>query len=123
MRIFVVMVIVILIISVPVIVVVVVAILAIGVAVFAVTAVLRDAGLADGNQFVGLVPVADTVHLSAVVVVVYVVACARDTDDGTTDVPAAVGDVVSLELGARDDVAHEHKARESEQLLGAHDGG
>lgn len=125
MRIFVVMVIVILIVSVPVIVVVVVVVIAIlvGVAVFSVTAVLRDAGLADGNQIVDLVPVADTIHLSAVVVAVYVVACVRDSDDGVADVPAAVGDVVSLELGAPDDVAHEHETGEGEQLLSAHDGG
>lgn len=43
-----------------------------------------------------------------------------DTDDIAADIPAAVGNVVVVQLRGNGDVANEHETAESEELVGTH---
>lgn len=94
----------------------------VSVRVVSVRAVVGDAGLAEGDQRGRLLPVADAIHLGAVVLV-HAVASVGDADDGPADVPAAVGDVLAVEFRGEDDVAGQHEAGEREKLGRAHGGG
>lgn len=110
-------------IGVVVIIVVIIIVMVVGGGGVVAAAILGNACLAQRNQAGGLVPVANALDLRAVVVVVHAVAVVGDADDGAADVPAAIGDIVTLELGAGGDIAHEHETGESQQLVNTHDDG
>lgn len=92
---------------------VIIVVIIIVVPVVAFAAILRDTGLAERDQGWCLLPVADTIHLGAVTVV-HVVAFVRNSYHRTADIPAAIGYIVVVQLGAHGDIAHEHEAGESE---------
>lgn len=82
--------------------------------------ILGDASSAEWDLSLRRLPFADAVEFGRV----SVVACITFrgfAHNRATCAPAAVGDIVMLELGRDGKVAGEHDASKNEKLLGAHD--
>lgn len=82
-------------------------------------AILGDTGCTQRNLSLRLAPVADTLQLG-IVFIVLVITLLGDVHDRTTCVPAAARHIVVLKLGCDGHVAGEDQATESEELLSAH---
>ena len=115
-----VVIIVIIIIVIIIVVVIVVVVVGVGAVVASVSLILGDAGRAERNLSFSLLPIADALDLSRIIVVSGIAAFG-DTDDIAADIPAAVGNVVVVQLRGDGNVAGKHEATDSEELLSTHD--
>jgi hypothetical protein len=112
-------VVVVVIVIVVVIIIIIVVMVVIVVVVIVLVSILGDASRAERNLGLRRAPVADTLQLSRVIVML-VITLLRNAHNGATGSPAAVGNVVVLELGCDSHISGEHEATESEQLLSTH---
>jgi hypothetical protein len=87
----------------------------------AVIVILGDTSRTEWNLCFGRLPVTDTLELGGIIVVSRITALG-DSDNGATGAPAAVGDIIVVQLGGDGDVARKHETGESEELCGTHDG-
>lgn len=92
----------------------------VGAVVASVGLILRDASRTKWDLSFGLLPVTNAFDLSRVVVVTGITALG-DTNNITADAPAAVWNVVVVQLRGNGDVAGQHEATECEKLLSTHD--
>ena len=92
----------------------------VGAVVASVGLILRDASRTKWDLGFGLLPVTNAFDLSRVVVVTGITALG-DTNNITADAPAAVWNVVMVQLRGNGDVAGQHEATECEKLLSTHD--
>lgn len=85
-----------------------------------IVAILSDTSCAERDLSTRRSPVADTLELSRVIIIVPVVAAFGDAHDRTTCRPAMVRDVVVLQLCSDGHIAGEQQTTESEKLFGMH---
>lgn len=86
----------------------------------ATSLILGDTSSTEWNLCFGRLPVTNTLELGGIIVMSSITALG-DSNNGATGIPAAVGDIVVVQLGGDGDVAGKHEASESEKLCGTHD--
>jgi hypothetical protein len=114
-----VIVVVVMVIIIIVVVMVMVIVVGVGPVVAPVGLILGNAGRAERDLGFSLLPIADALDLSRIIVVSGITALG-DTDDIAADIPAAVGNIVVVQLRGNSDVAGKHETTESEELLSTH---
>jgi hypothetical protein len=99
---------------------VIVTVIATAIVIASIVSELSDACFAEGDQSRCLVPVADALHFGPVFIAMHAITLLGDAHHWTADVPAAIRDIIAVELGCERNVAREHEARKSEELQRAH---